>query len=74
MTVANSMPKTGFDANRKMISEGAYFIDLGACSTQPGAEEISEEEEKKRLFTILEKLIESFYQTVFFPLTPIDLA
>ena len=31
----------------KMIGEGAYFIDLGACSTQPGAEEISEEEEKK---------------------------
>ena len=49
----------------KMISEGAYFIDLGACSTQPGAEEISEEEEKKRLFTILEKLIESFPKQFF---------
>ena len=44
----------------KMIREGAYFIDLGACSTKPGAEEISAQEEKKRLYPILEKLIETF--------------
>ena len=44
----------------KMISEGAFFIDLGACSTKPGAKEISENEEKKRLYPILEKLIEKF--------------
>ena len=49
----------------KMICEGANFIDLGACSTQPGSEEISEDEEKKRLFTILEKLIESFPKQFF---------
>ena len=49
----------------KMIYEGAFFIDIGACSTQPGAEEISEQEEKKRLYPILEKLIETFPEQYF---------
>ena len=49
----------------KMIREGAFFIDLGACSTQPGADEISEEEEKKRLYPILEKLIQNFPEQYF---------
>ena len=44
----------------KMITEGAFLIDLGACSTKPGAYEVSEEVEKKRLFPILEKLMERF--------------
>ena len=48
------------EQTEKMIREGAFFIDLGACSTQPGADEISEEEEKKRLYPILEKLIQNF--------------
>lgn len=48
------------EQTEKMIREGAFFIDIGACSTKPGAEEISEEEEKKRLYPILEKLIETF--------------
>jgi len=49
----------------KMILEGAYFIDLGASSTKPGAEEISAQEEKKRLYPILEKLIETFPKQYF---------
>ena len=49
----------------KMIREGAFFIDLGACSTKPGAEEISEEVEMKRLFPIMEKLIEKFPEQYF---------
>lgn len=48
------------EQTEKMIYEGAFFIDLGACSTKPGAKEISEDEEKKRLYPILEKLIEKF--------------
>ncbi len=48
------------EQTEKMIYEGAFFIDLGACSTRPGAKEISEDEEKKRLYPILEKLIEKF--------------
>ena len=35
------------EQTEKMIYEGAFFIDLGACSTKPGAKEISEDEERK---------------------------
>ena len=33
----------------EIVSEGGDIIDLGAYSTRPGADEISEEEEKTRL-------------------------
>lgn len=32
----------------KMLTEGATFIDIGGYSSRPGAEEVSEEEEKQR--------------------------
>ena len=34
---------------REIVSEGGDIIDLGAYSTRPGADEISEAEEKARL-------------------------
>ncbi len=40
----------------KMIREGARFLDLGACSTRPGAEEISEKEELNRLIPALDAI------------------
>ena len=33
----------------KMIDEGAHIIDIGGCSTRPGAEIVSEEEEWNRI-------------------------
>ncbi len=33
----------------QIVSEGAKIIDVGACSTRPGAEIVTEEEEMKRL-------------------------
>ena len=33
----------------KMLQEGAMILDLGAQSTRPGSERVSEEEELKRL-------------------------
>lgn len=44
----------------KMIEEGAAFIDIGAYSSRPGAEHISEEEEKKRIVPILEIILQEF--------------
>tara|TARA_B100000767_G_scaffold273917_1_gene305418 strand:- start:1685 stop:2506 length:822 start_codon:yes stop_codon:yes gene_type:complete len=44
----------------KMIFEGANFIDVGAFSSKPGAEEVSEEEELKRLLPTFEKLVLEF--------------
>ena len=40
----------------KMIAEGATIIDIGACSTRPGAEPVGEEEEWRRLEPALSAL------------------
>lgn len=41
----------------EMVVDGADFIDLGAESTRPGAEQITEEEEGKRLLPVLKELV-----------------
>ncbi|MBQ8061963.1 MAG: dihydropteroate synthase [Bacteroidales bacterium] len=40
-----------------MISEGADILDLGACSTRPGSDPVSEEEEWARLAPALKFLV-----------------
>ncbi len=44
----------------KMLNEGATFIDVGAYSSRPGADHISEEEEKERILPIVEILLGKF--------------
>ncbi|WGK63704.1 dihydropteroate synthase [Croceiramulus getboli] len=44
----------------QMITEGASFLDLGAFSSRPGADWVSEEEEQKRLLPALERLRQEF--------------
>ncbi|HET8885211.1 MAG TPA: dihydropteroate synthase [Salinimicrobium sp.] len=44
----------------KMLNEGATFIDVGAYSSRPGAEEVSEEQELKRILPVVETLVEEF--------------
>ncbi len=44
----------------KMIAEDADFIDVGGYSTRPGAEEISEEEEVKRVLPAIELIVKNF--------------
>ena len=44
----------------KMITEGATFVDIGAYSSRPGAEHISEEEELSRLIPVLELILKKF--------------
>ena len=44
----------------KMLLEGATFIDIGAYSSRPGAKDISEEEELKRLLPNLEIIVREF--------------
>ncbi len=44
----------------KMLKEGASFIDIGAYSSRPGADHISQEEEKARILPIVELLIKRF--------------
>jgi len=61
MGILNVTPDSFFDGGKysneksvveqaaKMISEGAGIVDIGACSTRPGAEAISEKLEIERL-------------------------
>ncbi len=44
----------------KMLKEGADILDIGGYSSRPGAEEISEEEEKNRVIPIIEAISSSF--------------
>ena len=45
---------------RKMIKEGATIIDIGAQSSKPGSEEISEEEEWNRIKDVLKEIRNEF--------------
>ncbi|MFC2111483.1 dihydropteroate synthase [Bacteroidota bacterium] len=45
---------------RKMLSEGADIIDIGAVSTRPGSIDISEEEELQRLIPVIQSLKKEF--------------
>ena len=72
MGILNITPDSFFDGGKyknqksillqteKMLAEGATFIDIGAYSSRPGAEPISEEEELKRILPITEILLSEF--------------
>ncbi len=55
-----SDPKHAVEIARQMIMDGAHILDVGAVSSRPGAEEISEEDELARLSPILEALRKEF--------------
>ena len=77
MGILNLTPDSFFDGGRytktdawisqteKMILEGASIIDLGAVSTRPGAEIVSEKEEISRLLPAVELLTVKYSDTVF---------
>jgi len=48
----------------KMITEGAHFIDIGACSSKPGAQFVSEIEEIQRLTPVLKGVLKHFPQAL----------
>ncbi len=48
----------------KMIGEGATIIDIGAASTRPGAEEITEKQELERLLKVLNLISLNFPDTI----------
>lgn len=72
MGILNLTPDSFFDGGKykneteiivqteKMLNEGATFIDVGAYSSRPGAEHVSEKEELKRLLPVIELLIKKF--------------
>ena len=52
------------ERTERHLSEGAEFIDLGACSTRPGYTEIPENEEIKRLDFALKLITDKFPDAV----------
>jgi dihydropteroate synthase len=56
-----------FDALKKteqILSEGAHIIDIGAYSSRPGAEHISEKTESDRLLPVLRAIVNEFPDAV----------
>ncbi len=76
MGILNATPDSFYDGGtnnsiekalkqtRKMLLEGADIIDIGAISTRPSANFISEEEELKRLSPIVAAIVKSFPEAV----------
>lgn len=48
----------------KMLNEGAAFLDLGAYSSRPGADDISVQEETDRLLPVVEAIVKGFNNAV----------
>ena len=72
MGILNVTPDSFYDGGRfkneksiltqveKLLKEGATFIDIGAYSSRPGADFVSEDEELKRLIPIVNAVVRSF--------------
>ena len=72
MGILNVTPNSFYDGGKhnridtallqteKMISEGATFIDVGGASSKPGVEEVSTDEELKRVLPVIEKISKNF--------------
>jgi dihydropteroate synthase len=52
-------PGAGLEHALRLAAEGADLIDVGGESTRPGAPEVSEEEELRRVIPVLERLAAS---------------
>lgn len=48
----------------KMLSEGASILDIGGQSTRPGSEQLTADEEMKRVIPAIEKLVEAFPEAI----------
>lgn len=72
MGILNITPDSFYDGGRfqdeknilsqteKMLKEGATFVDVGAYSSRPRADHVSEEEELKRIVPVVELLLKTF--------------
>ncbi|MGB3607789.1 MAG: dihydropteroate synthase [Psychroserpens sp.] len=49
---------------KSMTEEGATFIDIGGYSSRPGADDVSEDEELKRVIPIVELILREFPETL----------
>lgn len=76
MAILNITPDSFYDYSRaksiddalfkteNFLAEGAAFIDIGAYSSRPGADEISTEEELRRILPVIEAISGRFPETI----------
>ncbi|MFV8326141.1 dihydropteroate synthase [Flavobacterium sp. ZS1P14] len=76
MGILNVTPNSFFDGGKyknekeilsqveKMLIDGATFIDLGAYSSKPSAEFVSEKEEISRIVPAIDLILKSFPETI----------
>ncbi|MGG7034201.1 MAG: dihydropteroate synthase [Flavobacterium sp.] len=76
MGILNVTPNSFFDGGKyqneseilkqveKMLTDGATFIDIGAYSSKPNAELVSEEEELNRIVPIVNLVLKHFPETL----------
>src|SRR3970282_2502282 len=76
MGILNVTPNSFFDGGKyknegelltrveTMLNEGAAFIDIGAYSSKPNAEFVSEEEEISRIIPVINLILKNFPETM----------
>lgn len=76
MGILNVTPDSFFDGGKfkneseirsqveKMLKDGATFIDIGAYSSKPNAEFVSESEELQRIVPVVQLILEHFPETL----------
>ena len=55
-----TLSENGLSQVGKMLDEGATFIDIGAYSSKPNAEFVSEEEERSRILPVVQGVLKQF--------------
>ena len=55
-----TLNENGLSQVGKMLEEGATFIDIGAYSSKPNAEFVSEEEERSRILPVVQSILKQF--------------
>ena len=55
-----TLSENGLSQVGKMLEEGATFIDIGAYSSKPNAEFVSEEEERSRILPVVKSILKQF--------------
>ncbi|MBU0764653.1 MAG: dihydropteroate synthase [Bacteroidetes bacterium] len=76
MGILNITPDSFYDGGRytteqavlkraeQIVAEGGDIIDIGACSTRPGAKQITEKEETARLLPALRSIVSEFSEII----------
>ena len=55
-----TLSENGLSQVGKMLDEGATFIDIGAYSSKPNSEFVSEEEERNRILPVVQGILNQF--------------